>query len=67
MASATTKAIKTFEGLRCPSCGEIDCLSVKLETLAVCCNECNEEVSRSEVDAMIATWTRLFAWLDSAK
>jgi hypothetical protein len=65
MATAT-KATKVFEGLRCPHCGEIDSLSVKLETLAVECNECSETVTKAEVEAILATWRRLFNWIDSA-
>lgn len=64
--TTVTKACKVFEGLRCPSCGEIDSLSVKLDTLAVECNECSETIERAEVLAMVARWQALFGWLDSA-
>jgi Zn ribbon nucleic-acid-binding protein len=65
MATAT-KATKTFAGLRCPACGEVDCLSIKLETLAVECNECSETITRGEVEAIIAQWTGLFNWIEAA-
>lgn len=64
MATAT-KSNKVFAGLRCPHCGEIDSMCVELETLAVQCN-CGEEVIKAEVEAMIAQWVKLFAWIDSA-
>jgi hypothetical protein len=63
---ATAKPSQPFEGLRCPHCGDIDTISVKLDTLAMECGECSEPVTRAEVDAMIARWTALFGWLDSA-
>jgi Zn ribbon nucleic-acid-binding protein len=65
MATAT-KATKTFAGLRCPHCGGENSLSVQVETLVLECSECSDEVTRADVEAMIAKWTRLFGWLDSA-
>lgn len=65
MATAT-KASKVFAGLRCPSCGESETLSVQVETLKLECGGCSETIERAEVEAMIATWQRLFNWLDSA-
>lgn len=65
MATAS-KCTKVFASMRCIHCGEIDSLSVKLETLAVECGECSEEVTRGEVEAMIAQWAGLFGWLDAA-
>lgn len=66
MATATTKKVKTFEGLNCPHCGTIDTLGVKLEDMTIECRDCGEEVTKAEVDAMIAKWNRLFAWLAMA-
>jgi uncharacterized protein (DUF983 family) len=64
--TTATKATRVFTGLRCPHCGEADCLSVKLETLAVTCDECSEEVTKAEVNVIIAQWTGLFCWLEAS-
>jgi uncharacterized protein (DUF983 family) len=67
MASAAKpKTTKTFANLRCPHCGDVDTMSVKLETLAIECGSCGEEVTHAEIDAMITKWIKLFNWLDSA-
>lgn len=61
-----TKASKVFAGLRCPHCGEVESLDVRVEILRLECRDCGEEVTRAEVDALFATWQRLFRWLDRA-
>jgi Zn ribbon nucleic-acid-binding protein len=66
-ATATKKSNRVFEGLRCPHCGEVDCLDVRVENLVVECRECSEEITKAEVDEMIAQWTKLFAWLAMAE
>lgn len=69
MATATQvkpKAVKVFEGLRCPHCGEADCLDIKVESLLVECRDCGESITRTEVEAVMARWMRLFGWIDMA-
>jgi transcription elongation factor Elf1 len=61
------KASKVFEGLRCPHCGEVDSLDIKVETLIIECRECSEEVTQSAIDKVIAKWSVLFAWIDTVK
>lgn len=36
-------------GLRCPSCGEMDKLSVRVEDATVYCTDCDNEMSRGKV------------------
>lgn len=62
----TDKTKRPFEGLRCPHCGDEDTLSIKVDTLALECLGCSEEVGKSEVEEMIVVWSRLWAWLESA-
>lgn len=64
--STASKTSKTFSGLRCLQCGEAETLSIEVETLKLQCGGCSEEIERADVEAMIATWHRLFRWLDSA-
>ena len=64
--ATTGKATKVFEGLRCPHCGEVDCLSVRLDDLVLSCSECSEDVTQAEVDAMVDQWRRLLGWIDAA-
>jgi uncharacterized protein (DUF983 family) len=64
--AAKPKTTRVFNGLRCPHCGDVDTLVVKLETLVIECGSCGEEVTHAEVDAMITKWIKLFNWLASA-
>lgn len=66
MAGAT-KTTKVFAGLRCPHCGEVDSLDIKVETLEIECRECSDEVTKGEIEALIARWAGLFAWIESAQ
>lgn len=66
MATAR-KFSNVFTGLRCVHCGELDSLCVKVDTLAVECKECGEEVTEAEVEATIATWRKLFGWVEAGK
>lgn len=66
MATAK-KSSNVFTGLRCIHCGEIDSLSVKVDTLEVECRDCGETIEKAEVDAMVAIWARLFGWVETAR
>jgi hypothetical protein len=61
-----TKATKTFAGLRCPHCGEPEALIVKVETCELECQSCSETIEKGEVEAIVARWQKLFAWIESA-
>ena len=57
---------RTFRNVRCPKCGEADALAVDVETLALVCTACASPIRRVDVNAMLAKWHALLAWLDGA-
>jgi hypothetical protein len=63
---ASKKTTSPFADMRCIHCGEAGGLAVKVDDLTLMC-ECGEETTRAEVEAIVHAWTRLFAWIDSAK
>ncbi|MCA1685718.1 MAG: hypothetical protein LC745_06965 [Planctomycetia bacterium] len=64
MASVKTK---TGFSVSCPKCGALEGLNVVLHSLAVECSERSEEVTRADLERMIADARRLLAWLDLAE
>ena len=63
---ATAKTPQPFSGLFCPHCGAGESLNVSVETLALTCSECEEPITKGEIDALVAKWVALFGWLDAA-
>ena len=55
-----------FPRLRCPKCGEAEGVAVLVENLALHCTQCAEDITRAEVNAMLAQWTALLTWIDAA-
>jgi hypothetical protein len=56
-----------FGQLPCPKCGADATVSVYLDELAVfhCC-DCDEDVTREEIEDVIRRWQRVLSWLDTA-
>ena len=63
---ATKTVQRGFPGLQCFHCGHSDCVSLKLEDLALSCGECDVEITREEVDEHLARWQAVSRWLDAA-
>ena len=63
MATETTRGLQ----LPCPKCGEPDA-NVMLSLADVSsfhCVECDEDFDRADVEAFIARWSKLLAWVDT--
>ncbi len=58
---------KGSQGLLCPLCGAEEALVVRVDSLELECTSCSETISRERVQAMLETWRRLLAWIDSAQ
>lgn len=54
-----------FAGVPCIRCGE-STVWVELSTLCFRCGSCEQEFTRTEVDAALAAWARVLAWCDLA-
>ena len=63
MATATTTGFK----IPCVHCGAAEGLAVRLHDLTVQCGECSEEVTRKDLDRLVADVQRLLRWLDAAR
>jgi hypothetical protein len=55
-----------FPGLRCLKCGEEDTVRVNVADMGLTCSSCDEGFSVAEVRDMMASWTRVLAWIDQA-
>lgn len=65
----STKAKATgFGKLCCPECGDQNAdVSLHLGDMDhFHCHECGEDFTRQQVEAIIARWEKVFAWLDAA-
>ncbi len=67
MATATdTTTTKGFTH-RCPKCGAEDSLRLDLADLrAMTCKECDDELGPDDIRAIIAGWTRVLRWIETA-
>ena len=64
MATATkTTGFK----VSCPLCGALEGLKVQVTDLTVTCCECDEEVSKADLQAAIRETERLVRWLAMAE
>jgi transposase-like protein len=53
--------------LPCPRCTEVGTIAVDLDDLArFYCNACEEDFTRDDLEALIAAWTPVLAWLGQA-
>jgi hypothetical protein len=73
MTTATATAAPTTDadsprgwpGLRCPYCGNEDCVSVALADGALRCAECDDDLDRGELRRHAERWLAALAWLDA--
>jgi uncharacterized protein (DUF983 family) len=66
MASTETAVKRGFKGAICPKCGE-ESIQVSLADVSVFyCSECQDEILLDDIRALIAGWTPVLAWLDTA-
>lgn len=52
-----------FPGLKCPECGEVDTLSIRLENGSVFCGDCEESISAEQIEQTAHNWFRLLEFL----
>jgi hypothetical protein len=63
----TTRATRRgFAGLACLECGEKDTVQVALQDMHFVCGSCGESFQASAVRAMLASWTRVLDWVETA-
>lgn len=63
----TPPASKGFPGLRCPLCGSTDIQALYLDDLTTCrCTSCEEDYTLDDVRELVAAWSRVLNWIDSA-
>lgn len=56
-----------FGHLPCPKCGEEAIVQIDLDDLNTCkCGECEEEFTTEDVRNLIAKWSSVLAWIDTA-
>jgi uncharacterized protein (DUF983 family) len=62
-ASKTAKGFTT----RCPECGVEDTLRIDVADVhSLSCSSCDAELTAADLRHIIAGWTKLLAWLDTA-
>ena len=61
---ATTNVARGFTA-PCPRCSGDNC-TVALSDLTVTCPDCDVSIDLEEMQAMVAGWTRVFAWIAQA-
>ncbi len=58
---------KTGFAVRCLHCGEQECVRIDVHDLHTFhCASCDAEFTADDVQAEMARWARLLAWLDTA-
>jgi transcription elongation factor Elf1 len=69
-APAPTTTPRGFGNLPCPKCGEEAVVTLRLDSFeeddACKCMSCDAEFSLADVRDLIAKWSRVLAWLESA-
>ena len=70
MTVATYTTAKTTTGLLlpCPCCDQAEAsIALELSDMqSFTCRDCDAEFTRDDVTKLIAKWSRLFTWLDTA-
>jgi uncharacterized protein (DUF983 family) len=62
-------AIKTTRGFatRCPECGEENTLRIDVADVhSLSCSSCDAELTAADLRHIVAGWTKLLVWLDTA-
>lgn len=63
MPTKTTRSLN----VPCPNCGASGAVKVDLNDLdQFQCGDCDQDFERSEIDNLIAKWTKALAWIDAA-
>jgi uncharacterized protein (DUF983 family) len=66
-AMATMKTVRGFKNIICPRCMEEGGITMDAADVhAFHCRECDEDIEADAVRDLIAGWTKLLAWLDTA-
>ena len=70
MTPATDTPTEATTGLQlpCPCCGQAEAnIALELHDMqSFTCRECDAEFTRADIEALIARWQPVLAWIDTA-
>jgi len=68
MATATKKNVTRGFKVHCPFCGEENSLRFNVDDVhQMTCGNCDGEVTPDDIREVMAQWSKLLAWLDTAR